>query len=52
MSSTKNICPIDNNGKLIHPKRKLHNTHWGYVCPSETPEGQSVGVVKEFINDV
>ena len=39
--------PIDNSGKLIPPK-KLHNTHWGYVCPSETPEGQSVGVVKNL----
>ena len=39
--------PIDNSGKLI-PPRKLHNTHWGYVCPSETPEGQSVGVVKNL----
>ena len=33
------------SGKLI-PPRKLHGTQWGYVCPTETPEGQSVGVVK------
>jgi DNA-directed RNA polymerase II subunit RPB2 len=39
--------PIDNTGKLI-PPRKLHNTQWGYVCPTETPEGQSVGVVKNL----
>jgi len=39
--------PIDGNGKLI-PPRKLHSTHWGYACPSETPEGQSVGVVKNM----
>ena len=39
--------PIDSSGKLI-PPRKLHNTSWGYVCPSETPEGQSVGVVKNL----
>ena len=30
--------PIDKSGKLI-PPRKLHSSHWGYVCPSETPEG-------------
>ena len=37
--------PIDKSGKLI-PPRKLHNTCWGYICLAETPEGQSVGVVK------
>jgi DNA-directed RNA polymerase II subunit RPB2 len=39
--------PIDSSGKLI-PPRKLHNSSWGYICPSETPEGASVGVVKNF----
>ena len=39
--------PIDKNGKLIAP-RKLHNTTWGFLCPAETPEGQSVGVVKNL----
>ena len=38
---------MDGTSKLI-PPRKLHNTNWGYVCPSETPEGQSVGVVKNL----
>lgn len=39
--------PIDKNGKLIAP-RKLHNSSWGFICPAETPEGQSVGVVKNI----
>ena len=39
--------PTDKSGKLI-PPRKLHNTSWGYVCVAETPEGQSVGVVKNL----
>ena len=39
--------PIDKSGKLI-PPRKLHNSSWGFLCPSETPEGQSVGVVKSL----
>ena len=39
--------PIDKSGKLI-PPRKLHNTQWGYVCPAESPEGPSVGVVKNI----
>ena len=39
--------PIDKSGKLI-PPRKLHNTSWGFLCCAETPEGQSVGVVKNL----
>jgi DNA-directed RNA polymerase II subunit RPB2 len=39
--------PTDKSGKLI-PPRKLHNTSWGFVCPAETPEGQSVGIVKNL----
>jgi DNA-directed RNA polymerase beta subunit len=39
--------PTDKSGKLI-PPRKLHNTSFGYLCPAETPEGQSVGIVKNL----
>ena len=39
--------PIDKSGKLI-PPRKLHQTGWGMICPAESPEGQSVGVVKNL----
>jgi DNA-directed RNA polymerase II subunit RPB2 len=39
--------PTDKSGKLI-PPRKLHSTSFGYCCPAETPEGQSVGVVKNL----
>jgi DNA-directed RNA polymerase II subunit RPB2 len=39
--------PTDKSGKLI-PPRKLHNTSWGFLCPAETPEGQSVGIVKNI----
>ena len=39
--------PSDNTGKLI-PPRKLHGTSWGYICPTETPEGQAVGIVKNL----
>lgn len=37
--------PVERSGKLLAP-RKLHGTSWGYVCPVETPEGHSVGIVK------
>ena len=28
--------------------RDLHPTHWGKICPNETPEGQSCGLVKNL----
>ena len=37
--------PIDRTGKIAKP-RQLHNTHWGYICPAETPEGHAVGKSK------
>ncbi|CAG8564214.1 2730_t:CDS:10, partial [Acaulospora colombiana] len=39
--------PISREGKVTRP-RYLHNTHWGYVCPSETPEGQACGLMKNL----
>ena len=39
--------PIDKSGKLI-PPRRLHNSSWGFLCPAETPEGASVGIVKNL----
>ena len=39
--------PADKSGKLI-PPRKLHTTTWGFLCAAETPEGQSVGIVKNL----
>ena len=39
--------PIEKCGKLIAP-RKLHTSQWGIICSAETPEGASVGVVKNY----
>ncbi|PSN71665.1 DNA-dependent RNA polymerase II RPB140 [Corynespora cassiicola Philippines] len=39
--------PIGRDGKLAKP-RQLHNSHWGLVCPAETPEGQACGLVKNL----
>lgn len=41
------VAPIDKNGKLTDP-RKLHCTQFGVICPFETPEGGSVGIVKNM----
>jgi DNA-directed RNA polymerase II subunit RPB2 len=39
--------PIEKTGKLIAP-RKQHNSQIFFVCPCETPEGHSVGVIKNM----
>ena len=39
--------PLDKTAKNPKP-RQLHSSHWGMVCPVETPEGQQVGLVKNL----
>lgn len=39
--------PLDKSGKMV-PPRLLNGTSWGFLCPAETPEGLSVGVVKNL----
>ena len=41
------IAPIDRTNKQTEP-RKLHSSQWGKICPYETPEGGSVGIVKHL----
>lgn len=40
-------APIDKTLKAVEP-RFLHNTQFGTICISETPEGPSVGIVKNL----
>ncbi|ORD99056.1 RPB2 [Hepatospora eriocheir] len=37
-----------NKGDKLAPPRQLHNTYWGMICPTETPEGQACGLVKNL----
>ena len=37
--------PLEKSGELIAP-RKLHPSSWGFMCLVETPEGQSIGIIK------
>jgi len=39
--------PLSKSGKQTKP-RQLHNSHWGMICPAETPEGQACGLVKNL----
>ena len=48
ISHLRRVCTsLDKTSKLVHP-RKLHSSQWGVFCPAETPEGHSVGVVKNM----
>lgn len=38
---------MEKNGKLVQP-RKLDASQFGMICPAETPEGASVGLVKNM----
>ena len=40
-------APVGKTGKLLDP-RKLHNSQYGFVCVAESPEGHSVGLVKNL----
>ena len=37
--------PLEKSGELVAP-RKLHPSSWGFMCLVETPEGQSIGIIK------
>lgn len=39
--------PICREGKATHV-RQAHVSHWGILCPSETPEGAGCGLVKNL----
>lgn len=39
--------PMPSGSKMIGP-RKLHNSQWGFVCPSESPDGGNVGIINHL----
>lgn len=41
------ILPIGKEGKNAKI-RQIHSSQFGFVCPSETPEGQSAGIVLNY----
>jgi DNA-directed RNA polymerase II subunit RPB2 len=40
-------APMKSSAKIAKP-RQLHNTHYGLICPAETPEGGKIGIVKNL----
>lgn len=48
LSHTRRVNnPMSRDIKLLAPHR-LHGTHWGSMCPIDTPDGASVGLVKNL----
>ena len=39
--------PVDRSIKIVAPHR-LHPTQWGSMCPCESPDGASIGLLKNF----
>ncbi len=40
-------APIGGKGKMVDP-RQIHGTHFGKICPLESPEGGNVGLIKHL----
>lgn len=39
--------PLPSGSKAVGP-RKLHNSQWGFVCPSESPDGANTGIINHL----
>ena len=57
LDRTSNLSSLSHLRRLISPlsrkhphfeARDLHGTHWGKICPNETPEGPSCSLVKNI----
>jgi DNA-directed RNA polymerase II subunit RPB2 len=46
LSTLRRVVSPMNKTMKSQEFRMLHNTQFGYFCPSETPEGKSTGIVK------
>lgn len=44
----KIVTPMSSEGGKIDAPRKLHSSHWGILCPAETPEGKKCGLIKNL----
>ena len=48
LSHTRRLSyPLAGDSKSLGP-RKLHNSQWGFVCPTESPDGGNVGIINHL----
>ncbi|MCX8195760.1 MAG: DNA-directed RNA polymerase subunit B [Acidilobaceae archaeon] len=48
LSHLRRVISMLSRGQAHFEARDLHGTHWGRLCPFETPEGANVGLVKNL----
>jgi DNA-directed RNA polymerase II subunit RPB2 len=44
----KIVTSISADGAKINGPRNLHSSHFGLICPAETPEGKKCGLIKNM----
>jgi len=48
LSHTRRIAiSLPSGSKMLGP-RKLHNSQWGFICPTESPDGGNVGIMNHL----
>lgn len=47
------VTPLASGSKAVGP-RKLHGSQWGFVCPTESPDGGNTGIINHLtiISDI
>ena len=49
LSHTRRVLtPMDKSQKKLVGPHNLHSTQWGSICPSETPDGEQIGISKNL----
>jgi DNA-directed RNA polymerase beta subunit len=46
LSHVRRIHLLTSKNVISNTMRQIHPSQWGYICPSETPEGKDIGVTK------
>jgi DNA-directed RNA polymerase subunit B' len=46
LSHVRRIHLFTSKNVVSNTMRQIHPSQWGYICPSETPEGKDIGVTK------
>lgn len=47
-NARKLVLQFEADGGKIEKPREIHSSHWGIMCPAETPEGKKTGLIKNL----
>lgn len=48
LSHLRRVVSPNNKDSKLAKLRQLHNSTWGYLCPTESPEGKNCGILKNM----